>query len=119
MEALTKIEIGFAVLRDKLYVERMEEVSKEGEMIYKGTHPDLIHLTNLIELRRERRLKLVELWFEEQQKQYARVASSEEAAAWSHWRVSFHFIACATRSADFVFDLSTARCSGIEKATIE
>lgn len=108
MEALTKIEIGFAVLRDKLYVERMEEVSKESEMIYKGesrrcvlarlleltrrlwtgTHPDLIHLTNLIELRRERRLKLVELWFEEQQKQYARVASSEEAAAWSHWRVS-------------------------------
>ncbi|PWN91346.1 hypothetical protein FA10DRAFT_278188 [Acaromyces ingoldii] len=86
MEALTKIEIGFAVLRDKLYVERMEEVSKESEMIYKGTHPDLIHLTNLIELRRERRLKLVELWFEEQQKQYARVASSEEAAAWSHWR---------------------------------
>ncbi|KAI3479644.1 hypothetical protein L1887_58265 [Cichorium endivia] len=33
MEALTKIEIGFAMLRDRLYVERLQEISKEGEMI--------------------------------------------------------------------------------------
>ncbi|MCO5555837.1 hypothetical protein L7F22_009382 [Adiantum nelumboides] len=86
MEALTKIEIGFAVLRDKLYVERMDEISKESEMILEGTHPDLIYLTNFIEARRERRLKLVEMWFEEQQKQYERVAHTEEAAAWNNWR---------------------------------
>lgn len=36
MEALTKIEIGFAMLRDRLYVERIEEVGREGEMIYDG-----------------------------------------------------------------------------------
>ncbi|PWN36050.1 uncharacterized protein FA14DRAFT_51305 [Meira miltonrushii] len=86
MEALTKIEIGFAVLRDKLYVERMDEISKESEMILEGTHPDLIYLTNFIEARRERRLKLVEMWFEEQQKQYERVAHTEEAATWNNWR---------------------------------
>lgn len=86
MEALTKIEIGFAHLRDKLYIERMNEVSKEGEMILEGTHPDLIHLSNLIEIRREKKLKLVEKWFEEQEKQYERVAMTEEAAAWNNWR---------------------------------
>ncbi|PWN39705.1 hypothetical protein IE81DRAFT_326263, partial [Ceraceosorus guamensis] len=36
MEALTKIEISFAALRDRLYVERMEEVNKESEMILDG-----------------------------------------------------------------------------------
>lgn len=51
-----------------------------------GTHPELIHLTKVIETRRERRQKLVELWFEQQQSQYARVAKAEEAMAWSHWR---------------------------------
>lgn len=29
MEALTKIEIGFARLRDELYLERLAEVEKE------------------------------------------------------------------------------------------
>jgi hypothetical protein len=86
IDALTKIEIGFAVLRDKLYVERMEEISKEGEMILDGSHPDLIYLTNFIEARRERRLKLVDLWFAQQQKQYERVARVEEAATWNNWR---------------------------------
>lgn len=86
MDSLTKIEIGFALLRDKLYVERMGEVNREGEMILEGTHPDLIHLSNLIEVRRERKLKLVGKWFEQQEKQYERVAKSEEAAAWNNWR---------------------------------
>lgn len=86
MDSLTKIEIGFALLRDKLYVERMDEVNKEGEMILDGTHPDLIHLSNLIENRRERKLKLVDKWFEQEEKQYERVAKAEEAAAWNNWR---------------------------------
>lgn len=103
MEMLTKIEIGFAVLRDKLYVERMGEVNKESEMILDGkkkmvlfhvsdaligTHPDLIYLTNVIEARRERRLQLVERYFEQSQQQYDRVARVNESAAWSNWRVS-------------------------------
>jgi hypothetical protein len=86
MAALTKIEIGFAHLRDKLYMERMEEVNKEGEMILDGTHPDLIHLSNLIENRREKKLKLVDKWFEQEEKQYERVAKAEEAAVWNNWR---------------------------------
>ncbi|CEH13856.1 hypothetical protein CBOM_01750 [Ceraceosorus bombacis] len=86
MEALTKIEISFAALRDRLYVERMEEVNKESEMILDGTHPELVHLTRLIDARKERRLNLVELWFEQQQAQYERVAKTEEAMTWSNWR---------------------------------
>lgn len=88
METLTKIEINFALLRDRLYVERIEEVSKESEMVLDGTHPELIHLTALIEARRQHRLRLVELWFEEEQRHHAKMAAAEEREAWLTWRHS-------------------------------
>ncbi|CBQ70159.1 conserved hypothetical protein [Sporisorium reilianum SRZ2] len=104
MEALTKIEIGFAMLRDRLYVERLQEISKEGEMILDGTHPELLHLTKAIETRRQRRTELVEFWFEHQEKQYERVAKAEEFAAWSIWRSS-----CASLRRDMMDEFSRKR----------
>ncbi|CDW99309.1 hypothetical protein [Sporisorium scitamineum] len=104
MEALTKIEIGFAMLRDRLYVERLQEISKEGEMILDGTHPELLHLTKAIETRRQRHTELVEFWFEHQEKQYERVAKAEEFAAWSIWRSS-----CASLRRDMMDEFSRKR----------
>lgn len=37
LAALLKIEIKFAALRDQLYIERMNEITKEEEMVVKGT----------------------------------------------------------------------------------
>jgi hypothetical protein len=37
LAALLKIEIKFAALRDQLYVERMNEITKEEEMVMNGT----------------------------------------------------------------------------------
>ena len=88
MDALAKIEISFAALRDRLYVERIEETCKESAMILDGTHPELIFLTNLIEARKRRRLEVIEAQFEEQERQFSRVAKSDEQAIWSTWRVS-------------------------------
>ncbi|SPO29170.1 uncharacterized protein UTRI_06119 [Ustilago trichophora] len=104
MEALTKIEIGFAMLRDRLYVERLQEISKEGDMILDGTHPELLHLTKAIEMRRQRRTQLVEMWFEQQEQQYERVAKAEEFAAWSIWRSS-----CASLRRDMMDEFSRKR----------
>ncbi|KIS66382.1 uncharacterized protein UMAG_05376 [Mycosarcoma maydis] len=104
MEALTKIEIGFAMLRDRLYVERLQEISKEGDMILDGTHPELLHLTKAIEMRRQRRTELVEMWFEQQEMQYERVAKAEEFAAWSIWRSS-----CASLRRDMMDEFSRKR----------
>lgn len=86
MDALTKIEIAFAQLRDRLYVERSEEVGKENTMILDGTHPELIHLTALIEARRQVRLHTVQLQFEEEQRHFAKMAAAEEREAWMTWR---------------------------------
>lgn len=88
MDALAKIEISFAALRDRLYVERIEETCRESAMILDGTHPELIFLTNLIEARRRRRMEVIEAQFEEQERQFSRVAKSDEQAIWSTWRVS-------------------------------
>ncbi|CCF49854.1 hypothetical protein NDA10_000530 [Ustilago hordei] len=104
MEALTKIEIGFAMLRDRLYVERLQEISKEGQMILDGTHPELLHLTKAIEMRRQRRTQLVEMRFEQQEQQYQRVAKAEEFAAWSIWRSS-----CASLRRDMMDEFSRKR----------
>ena len=36
MEALTRIEIQFSMLRDRRYCERMEEICRESEMVLEG-----------------------------------------------------------------------------------
>lgn len=86
IELLTKIEISFALLRDRLYVERTHEVSRETEMLHEGTHPELIHMTALIESRRRCRHRENAIWFEEQQRFYAKMAASEERQALMSWR---------------------------------
>lgn len=53
-----------------------------------GTHPELIHLTALIEARRRHRLRMVEQLFEEEQRHFAKMAAAEEREAWMTWSVS-------------------------------
>ncbi|KAL9933287.1 hypothetical protein V8E36_008005 [Tilletia maclaganii] len=86
MEALTRIEIQFAMLRDRLYVERMEEVCRETEMILEGTHPELIRFTRAIDELRERRLRLLDLELENQVHHYEQVAEGEEQITWNSYR---------------------------------
>ncbi|CAO1626887.1 unnamed protein product [Sympodiomycopsis kandeliae] len=86
MDALAKIEIKVALLRDRLYVERSMEIAKETEMILEGTHPELVHITALIEARRLWKLRTLETWFEEEQRHFAKMAAAEEREAQLTWR---------------------------------
>lgn len=112
MEALTRIEIEFARLRDRLYMERMAEVEKErigvenGELGFSarlelgvqrvltfyahgaGTHPELLHLTQLIEMRRTKKLELAKKWLEGLEAAYERHREEGEHAVWTWWAVS-------------------------------
>lgn len=111
MEALTRIEIEFARLRDKLYIERMADVEKEriaietgpflcfplrrrsGEGAHAGsrstgTHPELLHLTQLIELRKKRKLDLAKGWLEGLEGSYEKRRDCEEHTTWNWWAVS-------------------------------
>ncbi|KAI1296389.1 hypothetical protein EDD11_007355 [Mortierella claussenii] len=62
LDALTRIEVGFASLRDKVYDERLLELEKEIEMINDGTHPELSTLMREIEEKREQRLRIAKAW---------------------------------------------------------
>ncbi|GJN89354.1 hypothetical protein Rhopal_002334-T1 [Rhodotorula paludigena] len=85
MEALTKIEITFAKLRDLLYIERMADIDKERLAIETQTHPELIHLTQLIELRRNRRLELARKWLDGLECAYQVQFDERQHANWNSW----------------------------------
>ncbi|KAI5475308.1 Sds3-like protein [Pseudohyphozyma bogoriensis] len=85
MEELTKIEIGFAKLRDKLYIERMMDVEKERMGIETGTHPELIQFNQLVEMRRTKKLELAKKWLEGLEDSYERQRASEEHTVWTWW----------------------------------
>ena len=85
MEALTKIEIEFARLRDRFYLERMAEVEQERQGVLDRSHPELLHLLELIELRRARKLDLAERWLAGLEGSYKRRREAEEHTAWTNW----------------------------------
>ncbi|KAI9310585.1 Sds3-like-domain-containing protein [Dichotomocladium elegans] len=62
LNALTRIEIEFARLRDKMYDEKMSELNEEALMIAQGTHPDLVTMMATIEEKRNRRISTAEAW---------------------------------------------------------
>ncbi|EIM21730.1 hypothetical protein WALSEDRAFT_32332 [Wallemia mellicola CBS 633.66] len=82
---LTKLEIEFAMLRNKLYVERMEEVAKESAMIADGTHPELQHLHNILKNRRDTRLSLASVRLKKLEESYKTTFQAEQESAWTNW----------------------------------
>ncbi|KAK9898519.1 hypothetical protein P389DRAFT_167037 [Cystobasidium minutum MCA 4210] len=85
IEALTKIEIEFAQLRDKMYLEKMEEVAKERWQIENDVHPESIHLMHLVEHRRTARLELARKNHKVAEAANLRAAESNVRYCWSQW----------------------------------
>jgi len=86
MDLLTRMELGFAMLRERLYRERLEELEREAEMIQQGTHPELRLLHTLIDTRKERRLAHLDVWLEKSEHEHELRARAEEKIAWLNWR---------------------------------
>jgi hypothetical protein len=110
LEELTKIEIAFASLRDQLFLERIEDVSRERRAIEDGKflgffqsfpapvlnfeetglHPQLINFASFISSRRAARLDGAAKWLAQLENQYAIKEAAEERAVWSWWSVSIY-----------------------------
>ncbi|TIA70302.1 hypothetical protein E3P91_03158 [Wallemia ichthyophaga] len=82
---LTKLEIEFAMLRNKLYVERMEDVGRESAMIADGTHPELQHLHTILAQRRDTRLSLASIRLRKLEESHKTTFRAEQTAAWTNW----------------------------------
>lgn len=86
LEQLTRIELGFVMLRQRLYAERIEELEREADMIQRGTHPEIQMLHTLIDLRKEKRLRYLGMWLECSLREHKLRAQAEEKIAWVNWR---------------------------------
>lgn len=53
-----------------------------------GTHPELLHLTQLIELRRTKKLELAKKWLDGLEGAYDLHQAEAEHAVWNLWAVS-------------------------------
>ncbi|OJA11415.1 hypothetical protein AZE42_05741 [Rhizopogon vesiculosus] len=88
LDVLATIELKFALLREKVYVEKMEGLAWEEALVSEGTHPELIHLQAELNKRRDKRITLA------CKKRIYEVASANkrrrtnEDAVWSWWKVA-------------------------------
>lgn len=86
LDLLTRIEIGFSMLRERLYQERLKELEREAEMIHSGSHPELQVLHTLIDARKDRRLALLDVWLRKEEAEYQHFTQFEDETSWINWR---------------------------------
>ncbi|TFY76431.1 hypothetical protein EWM64_g7581, partial [Hericium alpestre] len=60
LDVLATIEFKFAMLRERVYVEKMEALAWEENLIADNTHPELLHLHTELSKRRDKRLDLAD-----------------------------------------------------------
>ncbi|KAF3938490.1 hypothetical protein ABW19_dt0205412 [Dactylella cylindrospora] len=84
-EDLATIEILFAQLRDKIVEERVSEIDKEIAMVQDGTHPELILMSQAIELHKKEKIDKANALrdYQLQTAEIERVAN--RAAVWSQY----------------------------------
>lgn len=114
LDVLATIELKFALLREKVYVEKMEDLAWEEVLIregvycdrislscsdyvlcivadHAGTHPELIHLHAELSKRRDKRLELATLRRTYEMASVTKKRSMDENATWSWWKVKYNF----------------------------
>jgi hypothetical protein len=82
------LEIKFAALRDRLYIERMEEAAAEEEMIHDGTHPALTYLYKTLAGRREKLHEVASRRHQQTLEELVKAREAEKDAEWTWWTVS-------------------------------
>ncbi|KAJ3847748.1 hypothetical protein EV368DRAFT_87373 [Lentinula lateritia] len=60
LDMLAIVELKFALLREKLYIEKMEELAWEESLVASGEHPELIFIQSELLSRKNKRLELSE-----------------------------------------------------------
>lgn len=85
LQAMVKIEIRFAQLRDRLYVERMADVHRETDAIHQGSHPELNEYYEMLERKRSSRLSLANKVFSLKEVELSKRREAATNAVWNKW----------------------------------
>ncbi|RPD61712.1 hypothetical protein L227DRAFT_58763 [Lentinus tigrinus ALCF2SS1-6] len=86
LDVLAAIELKFALLRERLYVEKMDSLAWEEGLIADGTHPELLHLHAELSNRRDKRVELATRRRDYEVENVRKRRRLDEAGAWSTWK---------------------------------
>ncbi|KAF4603050.1 hypothetical protein EYR38_003455 [Pleurotus pulmonarius] len=86
LDVLATIELKFALLRERLYVEKMESLAWEESLVMDGTHPELIHLHAELSSRRDKRIELATRKRQFEVTSVTKRRKLDEHATWSWWK---------------------------------
>ena len=87
LDILAGIEVKFAILRERIYIDKMEEIAQEEAMVRNDIHPELLHFMATLSQRRERRISLASLRRKYDEDFIHKKRKADEDAVWSWWRV--------------------------------
>ncbi|MBW0481638.1 hypothetical protein O181_021353 [Austropuccinia psidii MF-1] len=85
LEAMVKIEIMFAQVRDRLYVERMADVNRETVAVEHGSHPELNEYYRMLEQKRDARLSLAQKIFNLKEIELNKKREAATHSVWTKW----------------------------------
>ncbi|EPQ51751.1 hypothetical protein GLOTRDRAFT_140756 [Gloeophyllum trabeum ATCC 11539] len=88
MDVLAQIELKFALLREKLYLEKMEGLAWEEALIMDDNHPELLHLQAELSKRRDMRLDLAAKRRSYEVTMVTKKRKADEDGVWSWWKFS-------------------------------
>ncbi|TFY60934.1 hypothetical protein EVJ58_g4827 [Rhodofomes roseus] len=86
LDVLATIELKFALLRERLYVEKMEALAWEEALVAEGTHPELLHLNEELLKRRDKRLELASRRRDFEALNVMKRRKLDEDGVWSWWK---------------------------------
>ncbi|KZT63478.1 hypothetical protein DAEQUDRAFT_733778 [Daedalea quercina L-15889] len=86
LDVLATIELRFALLRERLYVEKMEALAWEETLVAEGTHPELLHLNEELSKRRDKRLELASRRRDLDVLNVTKRRKLDEDGVWSWWK---------------------------------
>ncbi|EFP89936.1 uncharacterized protein PGTG_16224 [Puccinia graminis f. sp. tritici CRL 75-36-700-3] len=85
LEAMVKIEIMFAQVRDRLYAERLSDVYRETAAVQHGSHPELNEYYQLLERKRDARLSLAHKIFNLKEIELNKKREAATNSVWTRW----------------------------------
>ncbi|KAG8872983.1 hypothetical protein FRB98_009275 [Tulasnella sp. 332] len=85
LEILAAMELKFAMLRQRIYLDKMHETAREEKMLLEGTHPEYLTLLAELQRRRDRKLNLSELRRTKEEEFSTHQRKADEQAVWRQW----------------------------------
>ncbi|KAJ7052539.1 Sds3-like-domain-containing protein [Mycena amicta] len=88
LDVLAGIELKYALLRQAIYLDRMEGLGWEEALVQAGTHPEMLHLQRELMARRDRRIELATRKRSFECVDAGRKRSAAEHGVWTWWKLA-------------------------------